>query len=155
MITLINMDLENKITEELKLAMKSKDKLVLTALRAIKSELMIAKTNAGQKKVINNEIELKILQKLVKQRKESSKIYLKKGRNELAETELKEAEIIQRFLPKQLTNNEIEFEVKNQIKNINAKSLKDMGAVMSAVTKKLAGAADGKTISEIVRKHLS
>ena len=149
------MDLENKITEELKLAMKSKDKLVLTALRAIKSELMIAKTNAGQKKVINNEIELKILQKLVKQRKESSKIYLKKGRNELAETELKEAEIIQRFLPKQLTNNEIEFEVKNQIKNINAKSLKDMGVVMSAVTKKLAGAADGKTISEIVRKHLS
>ena len=149
------MNLENKITEELKLAMKSKDKLVLTALRAIKSELMIAKTNAGQKKVINNEIELKILQKLVKQRKESSKIYLKKGRNELAETELKEAEIIQRFLPKQLTNEEIEFEVKNQIKNINAKSLKDMGAVMSAVTKKLAGAADGKTISEIVRKHLS
>ena len=149
------MVLENKITEELKLAMKSKDKLVLTALRAIKSELMIAKTNAGQKKVINNEIELKILQKLVKQRKESSKIYLKKGRNELAETELKEAEIIQRFLPKQLTNNEIEFEVKNQIKNINAKSLKDMGVVMSAVTKKLAGAADGKTISEIVRKHLS
>ena len=149
------MDLENKITEELKLAMKSKDKLVLTALRAIKSELMIAKTNAGQKKVINNEIELKILQKLVKQRRESSKIYLKKGRNELAETELKEAEIIQRFLPKQLTNEEIEFEVKNQIKNINAKSLKDMGAVMSAVTKKLAGAADGKTISEIVRKHLS
>ena len=149
------MDLENKITEELKLAMKSKDKLVLTALRAIKSELVIAKTNAGQKKVINNEIELKILQKLVKQRKESSKIYLKKGRNELAETELKEVEIIQRFLPKQLTNDEIEFEVKNQIKNINAKSLKDMGAVMSAVTKKLAGAADGKTISEIVRKHLS
>ena len=149
------MDLENKITEELKLAMKSKDKLVLTALRAIKSELMIAKTNAGQKKVINNEIELKILQKLVKQRKESSKIYLKKGRNELAETELKEAEIIQRFLPKQLTNDEIEFEVKNQIKNINAKSLKDMGVVMSAVTKKLAGAADGKTISEIVKKHLS
>ena len=149
------MDLENKITEELKLAMKSKDKLVLTALRAIKSELMIAKTNAGQKKVINNEIELKILQKLVKQRKESSKIYLKKGRNELAETELKEAEIIQRFLPKQLTNDEIEFEVKNQIKNINAKSLKDMGVIMSAVTKKLAGAADGKTISEIVRKHLS
>ena len=149
------MDLENKITEELKLAMKSKDKLVLTALRAIKSELVIAKTNAGQKKVINNEIELKILQKLVKQRKESSKIYLKKGRNELAETELKEAEIIQRFLPKQLTNDEIEFEVKNQIKNINAKSLKDMGAVMSALTKKLAGAADGKTISEIVRKHLS
>jgi hypothetical protein len=149
------MDLENKITEELKLAMKSKDKLVLTALRAIKSELMIAKTNAGQKKVINNEIELKILQKLVKQRKESSKIYLKKGRNELAETELKEAEIIQRFLPKQLTNDEIEFEVKNQIKNINAKSLNDMGAVMSALTKKLAGAADGKTISEIVRKHLS
>ena len=149
------MGLENKITEELKLAMKSKDKLVLTALRAIKSELMIAKTNAGQKKVINNEIELKILQKLVKQRKESSKIYLKKGRNELAETELKEAEIIQRFLPKQLTNDEIEFEVKNQIKNINAKSLKDMGAVMSALTKKLAGAADGKTISEIVRKHLS
>ena len=91
----------------------------------------------------------------MKQRKESSKIYLKKGRNELAETELKEAEIIQRFLPKQLTNEEIEFEVKNQIKNINAKSLKDMGAVMSAVTKKLAGAADGKTISEIVRKHLS
>ena len=149
------MDLENKITVELKLAMKRKDKLVLTALRAIKSELMIAKTNAGQKKVINNEIELKILQKLVKQRKESSKIYLKKGRNELAETELKEAEIIQRFLPKQLTNDEIEFEVKNQIKNINAKSLKDMGVVMSAVTKKLAGAADGKTISEIVRKHLS
>ena len=149
------MDLENKITEELKLAMKRKDKLVLTALRAIKSELMIAKTNAGQKKIINNEIELKILQKLVKQRKESSKIFLKKGRNELAETELKEAEIIQRFLPKQLTNDEIEFEVKNQIKNINAKSLKDMGAVMSAVTKKLAGAADGKTISEIVRKHLS
>ena len=149
------MGLENKIIEELKLAMKSKDKLVLTALRAIKSELMIAKTNAGQKKVINNEMELKILQKLVKQRKESSKIYLKKGRNELAETELKEVEIIQRFLPKQLTNEEIEFEVKNQIKNINAKSLKDMGAVMSAVTKKLAGAADGKTISEIVRKYLS
>ena len=149
------MGLENKISEELKLAMKSKDKLVLTALRAIKSELMIAKTNAGQKKIINNEIELKILQKLVKQRKESSKIYLKKGRNELAETELKEAEIIQRFLPKQLTNEEIEFEVKNQIKNINAKSLKDMGVVMSAVTKKLAGAADGKTISEIVRKYLS
>ena len=110
------MDLENKITEELKLAMKRKDKLVLTALRAIKSELMIAKTNAGQKKVINNEIELKILQKLVKQRKESSKIYLKKGRNELAETELKEAEIIQRFYLNSLQMMKLNLKLKIKLK---------------------------------------
>ena len=90
----------------------------------------------------------------MKQRKESSKIYLKKGRNELAETELKEAEIIQRFLPKQLTNDEIEFEVKSQTK-YQCEKFKRYGCYMSAVTKKLAGAADGKTISEIVRKHLS
>ncbi len=149
------MGLEMKINNAIKEAMKSKDQQSLTTLRAIKTALLIQKTQKDSDQSISNEDEMKILQKLVKQRRESAKIYSNQGRDDLAVTEIKEAELIQKFLPKALSKNEIEIEVKQIIDQINAEGMKDMGKVMGVATKNMLGKADGKIISSVVRKLLS
>ena len=149
------MSLINKISDSIKNAMKSKDSISLESLRAIKSSLLLAKTQRGASNDLSESEEIKILQKLVKQRKESAEIYMSKNRNDLAETELRQAKIIEKFLPDQLEFNEIERIISDLIVEIDAEGMKDMGKVMGLATKKLSGKADGKTISNIVRSKLS
>ena len=149
------MSLESKITIALKDAMKSKDPEKLTALRAIKSAILLQNTKKSASNQVSVEDEFKILQKLVKQRKDSAEIYLNQGRNDLAEPELKEAEIIQQFLPKALSEQEVREVIKSIIEETNAEGMKDMGKVMGISTKRLMGKADGKMISTIVREFLS
>ena len=149
------MSLELKITTALKEAMKSKNKMALTALRAVKSAILLHKTQKSSDGELSNEDEMKILQKLVKQRKDSAAIYAGEGRNDLADPELKEAELIQQFLPKALSEAEVKEVVKSIIDEIRADEMKDMGKVMGLSTKKLMGKADGKLISTIVREFLS
>ena len=148
------MSLTNKISDSIKNAMKSKDSISLESLRAIKSSLLLAKTQKGASNDLSESEEIKILQKLVKQRKESAEIYMSKNRNDLAETELRQAKIIEKFLPDQLEINEIERIISDLIVEIDADGMKDMGKVMGLATKKLSGKADGKTISNIVRSKL-
>ena len=149
------MFLINKISDSIKNAMKSKDSISLESLRAIKSSLLLAKTQKGASNDLSESEEIKILQKLVKQRKESADIYMSQNRNDLAETELRQAKIIEKFLPDQLELNEIESIISELIVEIDAEGMKDMGKVMGLATKKLSGKADGKTISNIVRSKLS
>ena len=149
------MSLELKITTALKEAMKSKNKMALTALRAVKSAILLHKTQKSSDGGLSNEDEMKILQKLVKQRKDSAAIYTGQGRNDLADPELKEAELIQQFLPKALSEDEVKEVIKSIIDEIGAEGMKDMGRVMGLSTKKLMGKADGKMISTIVRGFLS
>ena len=149
------MSLELKITTALKEAMKSKNQTALTALRAVKSAILLHKTQKSSDGELSQEDEMKILQKLVKQRKDSADIYKGQGRNDLADPELKEAVIIQQFLPKALSEDEVKEVVKSIIEEIGADGMKDMGKVMGIVTKKLMGKADGKTISTIVRNNLN
>ena len=149
------MSLINKISDSIKNAMKSKDSISLESLRAIKSSLLLAKTQKGASDDLSESEEIKIIQKLVKQRKESAEIYMSKNRNDLAETELRQAKIIEKFLPDQLELNEIERIISELIVEIDAEGMKDMGKVMGLATKKLSGKADGKTISNIVRSKLS
>ena len=149
------MSLINKISDSIKNAMKSKDSISLESLRAIKSSLLLAKTQRGASNDLSESEEIKILQKLVKQRKESAEIYMSKNRNDLAETELRQAKIIEKFLPDQLEFNEIERIISDLIVEIDAEGMKDMGKVMGLATKKLSGKADGKTISNVVRSKLS
>jgi uncharacterized protein YqeY len=149
------MSLELKITTALKEAMKSKNKMALTALRAVKSAILLHKTQKSSDGDLSHEDEMKILQKLVKQRKDSADIYNGQGRNDLAEPELKEAELIQQFLPKALSEDEVKEVIKSIIDEIGAEGMKDMGKVMGISTKKLMGKAEGKTISSIVREFLS
>ena len=149
------MSLELKITTALKEAMKNKDKMALTSLRAIKSAILLHKTQKSSDGELSQEDEMKILQKLVKQRKDSAAIYTGQGRNDLADPELKEAELIQQFLPKSLSEAEVKEAVKSIIDEIGADGMKDMGKVMGLSTKKLMGKADGKLISTIVREFLS
>ena len=149
------MSLESKITIALKDAMKSKDHEKLTALRAIKSAILLQNTKKSASNQVSVEDEFKILQKLVKQRKDSAEIYLNQGRNDLAEPELKEAEIIQQFLPKALSEQEVREVIKSIVEQTNAEGMKDMGKVMGISTKRLMGKADGKMISTIVREFLS
>ena len=149
------MSLELKITTALKEAMKSKNQTVLTALRAVKSAILLKKTQKSSAGDLSQEDEIKILQKLVKQRKDSADIYKAQGRNDLADPELKEAEIIQQFLPKALSEDEVKEVVKSIIVEIGADGMKDMGKVMGISTKKLMGKADGKMISTIVKEFLS
>ena len=149
------MTLELKITNALKEAMKSKNKIALTALRAIKSAILLHKTQKSSDVELSNEDEMKILQKLVKQRKDSADIYIGQGRNDLADPEIKEAELIQQFLPKALSEDEVKDVVKSIIDETGAEGMKDMGKVMGKSTKKLMGKADGKMISTIVRGFLS
>ena len=149
------MSLELKITTALKEAMKSKNQMALTALRAIKSAILLHKTQKSSVGELSHEDELKILQKLVKQRKDSAAIYTGQGRNDLADPELKEAELIQQFLPKALSEDEVKDVIKSIIDEAGAEGMKDMGKVMGISTKKLMGKADGKMISTIVRGFLS
>ena len=149
------MSLELKITTALKEAMKSKNKMALTALRAVKSAILLHKTQKSSDGELSHEDEMKILQKLVKQRKDSATIYTVQGRNDLADPELKEAELIQQFLPKALSEEEVKEVIKSIIDETGAEGMKDMGKVMGLSTKKLIGKADGKLISTIVRGFLS
>lgn len=149
------MSLQQEIMAALKEAMKSKDQTALTALRAVKSAILLAQTESGAKEELTEEQELKILQKQVKQRKDSAAVYLEQGREDLTAPELAEAEVISQFLPEALTEEEIEKVVVMTIENIGAEGMKDMGKVMGIVSQELAGKADGKTISNIVRAKLS
>ena len=149
------MSLELKITTALKEAMKNKNKMALTALRAVKSAILLHKTQKSSDGELSHEDEMKILQKLVKQRKDSAAIYTGQGRNDLADPELKEAELIQQFLPKALSEDEVKEVIKSIIDETGAGGMKDMGKVMGLSTKKLMGKADGKMISTIVRGFLS
>ena len=149
------MTLESKITTALKEAMKNKNQDALTALRSVKSAILLHKTQKSSSAELSQEDEMKILQKLVKQRKDSADIYTAQGRNDLADPELKEAEIIQQFLPKALSEEEVRGLVKSIIVETGADGMKDMGKVMGISTKKLMGKAGGKMISTIVREFLS
>lgn len=148
------MNLQEKINNSLKEAMRAKDKIRLESIRAIKSELLIAKTS-GSKQDINTDDELKILQKLVKQRKDSAAIFTQQGRTDLAENELAQAKIIEEFLPKQLSDLELETELKKIIAQTGASSIKEMGKIMGVANVSLKGKADGKRISEFVKKYFS
>lgn len=149
------MSLQQDVMAALKEAMKAKDQTALTALRAVKSAILLAQTESGAKAELTEEQELKILQKQVKQRKDSAAVYLEQGREDLAAPELAEAEIISQFLPEALTEEEIEKVVIMTIDQVGADGMKDMGKVMGMVSKELAGKADGKTISTIVKQKLS
>ena len=149
------MGLELKIATALKEAMKSKNQTALTALRAVKSAILLHKTQKSSDGEMSQQDEMKILQKLVKQRKDSADIYKNQGRNDLADPELKEVEIIQQFLPEALSEDEVKEVVKSIIDETGAEGMKDMGKVMGISTKKLMGKADGKLISTIVREFLS
>lgn len=149
------MSLQQDIMTALKDAMKSKDQTALTALRAVKSAILLAQTESGAKAELTAEQELKILQKQVKQRKDSAAIYIEQGREDLAAPELAEAEVIAQFLPEALSEEEIEAVVVKTINDVGADGMKDMGKVMGIVSKTLAGKADGKTISTIVKAKLA
>ena len=148
------MSLEKKIMEAIKTAMKEKNQQALAAMRAVKAELILLKTS-GSLSELNEIDENKILQKLVKQRKDSASIFSEQNREDLAIPELEQAEIISRFLPKQMSENEVEIVVVEIISKTGANSMKDMGKVMGLTNSQLAGKADGKTISGIVKKMLS
>ena len=149
------MSLQTKVMEALKEAMKAKDTVALESLRAIKSAILLARTEAGASKELSEADELKLLQKLVKQRKDSAALYTQQGRNDLAEPELAQMAVIEKFLPAQLSEAEVEEALKGIIAQVGATSPKDMGKVMGVATKQLAGKADGKLISDIVKKLLS
>ncbi|UKM66232.1 GatB/YqeY domain-containing protein [Flavobacteriaceae bacterium GSB9] len=149
------MSLQQDVMSALKEAMKSKDQTALAALRAVKSAILLAQTENGAKAELTEEQELKILQKQVKQRRDSAAVYLEQGREDLASPELAEADIITQFLPEALTEEEIEKVVLATIEQTGAAGMKDMGKVMGIVSKELAGQADGKTISTIVKAKLS
>lgn len=149
------MSLQQDIMTALKAAMKAKDQAALTALRAVKSAILLAQTESGSGTELTEEQELKLLQKLVKQRKDSAAIYTEQGRADLAEPEIAQAAVIEQFLPEQLSEEEVEKVVKDIIAKTGAESMKDMGKVMGMASKELAGKADGKTISTIVKKSLS
>jgi uncharacterized protein YqeY len=148
------MSLELSINNDIKAAMKAKDKQALNALRAVKSAILLAKTEKGSSDV-SEDTELKILQRLVKQRKESAELYQKQGRNDLAEDELFQLKIIQKYLPEQMDEKSVRKEIEAVIAESGASSMKDMGRVMGITTKKLAGKADNKLISTIVKELLS
>lgn len=148
------MGLQQKVMEDMKAAMRAKDAVALEALRAIKSAILLAQTESSSKELSEKD-ELKILQKLVKQRRDSAQIFNEQNRSDLAEPELNQAKIIERFLPEQLSEQEIAKVVKQIITDTGAASMSDMGKVMGAANAKLAGRADGKTISAIVKKELS
>jgi uncharacterized protein YqeY len=145
----------NTIDQEIKQAMLAKDPARLRGLRAIKAALLLAKTEKGSSEEITEETELKILQRLIKQRKESADIYKQQGREDLSTVEEEEIEVISNFMPKQLDRAEIEAVISQIIKDSGANSVKEMGKVMGLANKELAGKADGKLIAEIVKTQLA
>jgi uncharacterized protein len=148
------MSLETTIQKDLITAMKAKDEVTLRGVRAIKSALLLVKTD-GSGIAMNEEGEIKLLQKLVKQRKESLTIFEQNGREALAQTEREEIAVIERYLPQQMGEAELENIIKNIIAEMGAMGMKDMGKVMGATNKKVAGQAEGAVISSIVKKLLS
>lgn len=147
------MSIFNKINEDIRKAMLAKEKNKLEALRAVKAAFLIAKTETANV-VLTEEKEIQIVQKLVKQRHDAAEIYKQQNRLDLYEPEIFQADVISKYLPEQMSPEEISIVVKETIAKLNATSIKDMGKVMGAVNAKLAGKADGKTISEIVKQSL-
>jgi uncharacterized protein YqeY len=149
------MTLLEQITQEIKTAMKAKDKVSLEALRGIKKELIEASTAKGVAEELSEEAGLKIMQKMVKQRKDAATIFIEQGRDDLAEKENAEADVIAKFLPEQITGAELEKLVKEIVEKSGAQSIKEMGKVMGVASKELGGKADGKEIADVVKKILS
>ena len=149
------MSLENKIMEDLKQAMKNKDKIALESIRSIKSAILLAKTQSGAGAELSAEEEMKLLQKLVKQRKESAEIFTSQNRPELAQNELAQAAVIEKYLPAQLSEEELTEIIKNLIAEMGVTSPAQMGKVIGAANKKLAGQAEGRKIAETVKAVLN
>lgn len=149
------MSLQEKVMEAMKIAMKAKDAQTLEALRAVKSALLLAQTETGSKADLTEDEEIKLLQKQVKQRKDSAAIYEQQSRLDLAEPELMQAKVIEQFLPQQLSEAEVSTIVDEIIAETGASSMADMGKVMGLASAKLAGKADGKTISTVVKSRLT
>ncbi len=148
------MSLEQKINDEIKKAMLAKDHERLSALRAIKSEILLQKTSKGSSDV-TQDTEISILQKLVKQRKDSAQLYKEQNREDLYTDEINQAKVIEEFLPEQLSKDKVKEIVSNIVEKLGATSMKDMGKVMGASTKELAGRADNKLIASIVKEILN
>ena len=147
--------ISNTIDQEIKQAMLAKNQVRLRGLRAIKAALLLARTEKGTAEDVTEEAELKILQRLVKQRKESADIYKQQGREDLSQIEEEEIEVISGFMPKQLDRSEITVIIADLIKTSGVTSVKEMGKVMGLANKELAGKADGKLISQIVKEQLA
>ena len=148
------MSIQTEVSEQIKTAMKAKDTVSLEALRALKSAFLLANTS-GANVTMSEAEELKIVQKLVKQRQDSASIYSEQGRMDLAEPELAQAKVLEQFLPKQMSEAELTSAIQSIINSSGASSIKDMGKVMGIASKDLAGKADGKSISEVVKKLLA
>ena len=149
------MNFQDQLNSKLKSAMREKNKVALESLRAIKSAMLLLQTQSGAKETPDDNEITKLLQKLVKQRKESASIYREQGRVDLAELEEAQISIISQFLPEQLSPEEVEKVIDEVIQLVGATTMKDMGKVMGMANKKIAGKADGKIIAEIVKKRLS
>ena len=149
------MRFQDQLNFKLKAAMREKDKVALESLRAIKSAILLLQTQPGAKENPDDTEIIKLLQKLVKQRKDSALIFRDQGRVDLAEPEEAQIEVISQFLPEQLSPEEVEKVIDELIQSVGATTMKDMGKVMGMANKKMAGKADGKLIAEIVKKRLS
>ncbi|MDO6737686.1 GatB/YqeY domain-containing protein [Wenyingzhuangia sp. 2_MG-2023] len=149
------MSLSQEIMAKMKEAMKAKDTVALESLRAVKSAILLAQTESGAKEDLTADTELKILQKLVKQRRDSAVLYTEQGRADLAEPELAQAEVISQFLPTQMTEDELKAALTKLISETGASSIKDMGKLMGVASKEFAGKADGKAISVVIKQLLS
>ena len=149
------MDLFDQVSEDIKNAMKAKDKVALETLRNIKKFFLEAKTAPGANDILTDDAALKIIQKLVKQGKDSAEIYIGQGRQDLADVELGQVAVMEKYLPKQMTAEELEVALKAIIADCGATSAKDMGKVMGIATKQLAGKAEGKAISTMVKQLLA
>jgi uncharacterized protein YqeY len=149
------MSLQKELMVKMKEAMKAKDAVALESLRAIKSEILLAQTKSGASEDLTKEEEIKLLQKLVKQRKDSAALYLEQNRNDLAAPELAQVEIIAQFLPEQMSEDNLRKIIAEIITKVGASSMKDMGKVMGMASKQLAGKADGKAISAAVKELLA
>lgn len=148
------MSLEKKIMEEMKAAMKSKNKTALEALRAVKSAILLAKTDGSGNEELSETDEISILQKQIKMRRDAAEQFSEQGRNEMAENELNQIEVIEKFLPEQLSEEDVVVEVTKIIEETGASEMKDMGKVMKLANERLAGKADGKAIADAVKKQL-
>jgi uncharacterized protein len=149
------MSLQQELMVKLKEAMKAKDTVALESLRAIKAEILLAQTKGGASGEITNEEEIKLLQKLVKQRKDSASIYKEQGRDDLANPELAQIAIISQFLPEQMSEEELKKVLAQIMEKVGATSIKDMGKIMGLASKQLEGKADGKAISNAVKQLLT
>ena len=148
------MSLQKQVMDKMKEAMKAKNTVALQALRAVKSAFLLAKTETGIQAELTEEQELKIIQKQVKQRTDSAAIFIKQGRQDLADPELAEIAVLEQFLPEELSEEKVEEVVVATIKKLQASGMKDMGKVMGVVSKELGGQANGKLISTLVKKNL-